>query len=235
MAERSHMETAIAMAERSDQSSDPKRIPKVGAIIVAPDGAVLGVGSRQADTHAEMDALSHQVSAKTGPSGATVYTTLEPCTPGVRRKPEESCTKRLIDANIKRVVVGMLDPNQDVCGKGVLELQRHNIEVELFPHELAQKVRLLNEEFVRAQQRLGLSFLDADPSGKPLTIKLPQIPGQYRFRCTCITHPGNDIFVLHESRGIFWPQRDTRLRQVPDQVGRYPVYEFDSWFGGTGL
>jgi pyrimidine deaminase RibD-like protein len=166
------MEMAIRWAEYSNTSNDPKRIPKVGAVIVAHDGTVLGVGSRQAETHAERDALN-KVSDRTRLPGATVYTTLEPCTPGVRRNPEESCLRLLRDIQVKKVVIGMLDPNQDVCGKGVLDLQEHNIEVDLFPHDLAQKIRILNEQFVRAQRTLGVEFLEPEHDSKVRPDKLP--------------------------------------------------------------
>jgi pyrimidine deaminase RibD-like protein len=225
------METAIQMAAQSDPNNDPKRIPKVGAVIVAHNGTVLGTGSRQADTHAEMDALN-RVRDKTGLPGATVYTTLEPCTPGVRRKREESCTSLLLEAHVRKVVIGILDPNQGVCGKGVLELQKHNIEVELFPHELAQKIRAMNEEFVRAQQTLGLVFIEPASNPALLTVK---ILGPYTFKCTCIMPPGNDIFVVSERRGAWWPQ-GSKLRPVPgSEADGYPVYEFESWFTVTGL
>ena len=220
------------MAERSDASNDPKRIPKVGAVIVAHDGAVLGTGSRQADTHAEMDALNH-VRDKTRLPGATVFTTLEPCTREVRRKREEqACTNLLLAAQVKKVVIGILDPNQGVCGKGVLELQKNDIEIELFPHALAKKIRAINEEFVRAQQTLGLVFIEPASNPALLTVKLP---GPYTFKCTCITPPGNDIFVVSEGRGVWWPQ-GSKLRPIPgSEADGYPVYAFKSWFTATGL
>jgi pyrimidine deaminase RibD-like protein len=55
----------------------------------------------------------------------------------------------LVRAKVKKVYVGILDPNQGVCGKGVLELQDHNIEVELFPPVLAQQIRIQNDPFIQ--------------------------------------------------------------------------------------
>jgi pyrimidine deaminase RibD-like protein len=188
------------------------------------------MGSRQADIHAEMDALN-RVRDKTALADATVYTTLEPCTPGVRRTPEESCTSLLLDAHVRKVVIGILDPNQGVCGKGVLELQKHDIEVELFPHELAQRIRAMNEDFVRAQLTLGLVFIEPDSNPALLTVKLH---GAHTFKCTCITPPGNDIFVVSERGGSWWPQ-SYKLRPVRgSEAAGYPVYEFESWFSTTG-
>jgi diaminohydroxyphosphoribosylaminopyrimidine deaminase / 5-amino-6-(5-phosphoribosylamino)uracil reductase len=82
------------------------------------------------DDHAELNALRN-VNNKSMLHEATVYTTLEPCTHYVRTRPGESCTERLGAAQVRKVFVGILDPNQGVCGKGVVELQSRGIEVEL--------------------------------------------------------------------------------------------------------
>jgi len=58
----------------------------------------------------------------------------------------------LVDHHVKKVVIGILDPNQGVCGKGVLQLQEANIEVELFPHEMAKRIVVLNQDFIHAQK-----------------------------------------------------------------------------------
>jgi pyrimidine deaminase RibD-like protein len=225
MVERYLMEMAINMA-RKCESDNPDRIPLVGALI-EHNGEILGKGCRGEDIHAEMDALS-QVRDRTRLQDATIYTTLEPCTPGVRSKPEESCTSLIRDARVKKVVIGILDPNQGVCGKGLLELQRHGIEVELFPQDLAQKIRLLNDRFVRAQQTLGVHFLDPEPNAQLHTYRTN---GKHTFTCECITPPGPDVFILFTNpSGQWWPQ-PTRLRQKSDSN----KYEFDCWFGTTGF
>ncbi len=67
----------------------------------------------------------------------------------VRTDEEESCTERLIRAQVPRVYIGILDPNQGVCGKGVVELQRSKTEIALFPHKLAVRITRLSEAFTR--------------------------------------------------------------------------------------
>jgi pyrimidine deaminase RibD-like protein len=223
MDDQDFMELAISMADFC-KPRDAKWIPKVGAVI-AQGPKILAQGFRQEDTHAEIDALN-KVPDKSQLHGATVYTTLEPCTPEVRRNPEESCTKRLLDARVAKVVIGVLDPNQGVCGKGVLELQKHNIEVELFPHDLAQKIRTQNEAFIRAQQTLGLRFLEPDPNTE---LCFDTLPAKHTFKCECLTAPGSDIFVINRFKATYWPQRD-KLRHICHRI-----YEFDSWFGATGF
>ena len=173
-----------------------------------------------------MDALN-KVADRTLLQDATVYTTLEPCTPAVRSKPENSCTSLLCEAQIKKVVIGILDPNQGVCGKGLLELQKHGIEVELFPHDLAQKIRLLNDKFVRAQQTLGARFLTPEPNAQLHTYKTG---GRHTFACEFITPPGSDVFAFTNFAGQWWPQPGA-LRQASDPNR----YEFHCHFGAPGF
>jgi pyrimidine deaminase RibD-like protein len=198
----------------------------VGAVI-EHNGDILGTGCRGEDIHAELDALS-KVSDKLRLQDATVYTTLEPCTPGVRSKPEESCTNLLRDARVRKVVIGILDPNQGVCGKGLLELQRHGIDVELFPQDLAQKIRLMNDKFVRAQQTLGVRFIAPTQNAQLHTYKTA---GFQTFTCEFITPPGADVFLfLTNASGQWWPQL-AGLRQIGDSN----KYEFQCRFGTTGF
>jgi pyrimidine deaminase RibD-like protein len=216
------MQLAIAQAHQC-RPEDPDKTPMVGAVIVK-DGTILAMGSRQADTHAEKYALD-QITDRSRLAGATVYTTLEPCTPAVRSKPEESCTTLLVTAQLAKVVIGILDPNQQVCGKGVLEMQKHDVEVALFPHDLAMQIRTLNDRFIRMQGTLGLRFIGPLPGAQLPTY---QTDGRHTFRCTCLNEPGADKFVLVERNGLWWPQAD-RLRHVKDQE-----YVFDCTFGSIG-
>ena len=198
---------------------DTGTIPKVGAVIVK-DGQVLAKGRRQRDTHAEKDALD-SVADWTNLIDSTVYTTLEPCTPGVRSEPHNCCTRLLISARVKKVVIGMLDPNQWVCGKGVLELQQHGIEVELFPAHLADEIRAINEQFVRSQQTLGVTFLEPKPEEDVHQ-------GRVKFTIRCITPPQSNIRVIAVRPESWWPQ-ESNIRQIGSDT-----YEFYCFFGSPG-
>lgn len=116
------MKRAFALAEQC-RPIDPKNTPKLG-VIIAKDDVPIGQAHRgtgdkkikEEDAHAEKLAIA-SVADKTQIRGATVYTTLEPCTWHVRRTTSESCTDLLIREAVGKVVIGMLDPNQGVCGE----------------------------------------------------------------------------------------------------------------------
>jgi len=198
------MNRAIEQAEQCRPIAD--RIPKVGAVI-AVGGIVIGMGHRGTgrpddDDHAEMVAL-RKVPDRTQLASATVYTTLEPCTPDVRSDPLTCCTELIRQAEVKRVFIGILDPNQGVRGKGLWELQERGIDVELFPPELAKRIRLQNDKFIREQRRLGLRITNLK-SGQ--TIRTFDNKGVYELEGTFLNSPGEDVFAFISKDGRWWPQ-----------------------------
>src|SRR5271157_4640346 len=114
------MNRAIELAEQCRPIAE--RIPKVGAVIAIGDTVIgqghRGTGASGDDDHAEMVALKGIVDRTQLPR-ATVYTTLEPCTPEVRSDPLSCCTELIRQAEVTRVFIGILDPNQGVRGKGL--------------------------------------------------------------------------------------------------------------------
>ena len=99
--------------------------PRVGCVLLAPDGAVVGEGHHRGagSPHAEVDALT-----KAGglARGATAVVTLEPCNHTGRTGP---CAQALIDAGVARVVVAQRDPNP-VAEGGLEVLAAAGVEVE---------------------------------------------------------------------------------------------------------
>ncbi len=121
-----YMQRALALAARGAGWVNPN--PQVGAVIVSNDGQVIGEGWHTAfgKLHAEREALADAARRDFSTNGATIYVTLEPCCHTGKQPP---CTQALIDAGIKRVVMGAYDPNPLVSGKGIRQLQEAGIEV----------------------------------------------------------------------------------------------------------
>ena len=86
-----------------------------------------------------------------------VYTTLEPC---IRRGPDKTpCADHLIRRKVSKIVVGMLDPNQIITGKGILKLRKAGIAVDLFPPDLMAELEELNQDFIDDQDAQDMSSL----------------------------------------------------------------------------
>jgi diaminohydroxyphosphoribosylaminopyrimidine deaminase / 5-amino-6-(5-phosphoribosylamino)uracil reductase len=132
------MARALALATRSAALAHPN--PIVGAVLVK-NARVIGEGFHDYDRldHAEIVALKH---AGKNARGATLYVTLEPCCTTGRTGP---CTKAIIAAGVRRVVVAMRDPNPAVSGKGLSELRRAGIQV--ISGILEKQAQHLNEDF----------------------------------------------------------------------------------------
>ena len=133
-----YMDMAIEIAKKGRGYVNPN--PMVGAIIVK-NGMVVGKGYHRVfgKTHAEINALAR---AGTKANGAVMYVTLEPCSCFGKTPP---CTRAIIKAGIKKVVIAAIDPNPLNNGKGVKELKRNGIKVEL--GLLEKEARELNEKF----------------------------------------------------------------------------------------
>lgn len=125
------MRRAMAAAASARIVAHPN--PWVGAVITPGDH--VGSTAAPGGPHAEASALA---AAGDTARGATLYTTLEPCTsfPG-KRTP--SCTEAIVGAGVRRVVVGMTDPDERVAGNGIAELRRAGVDVEV--GVLADEVR----------------------------------------------------------------------------------------------
>lgn len=220
------MKEAIEWAERCNPLEAAN--PKVGAVIAVGSEVIArgrrGTGARGDDQHAEWHAL-REVQDKTRLPTATIYTTLEPCTGEVRTRPQESCTELILQHRIRRVVIGMLDPNQGVTGKGLWRLQDAGVEVGLFPHELAQQVRALNPEFIRFQQSFGAKIISPQSGEELHTYKTH---GRHPVRFTSANPPTDRHFLLCLKGGLCWPQVSAFRSVGPD------TWEVDAQFGSTG-
>ncbi len=139
---------ALDLAARGRGRVSPN--PLVGAVIVG-DG-VVGRGWHEGPgtPHAEVVALRE---AGERARGATLFTSLEPCDHRGRTGP---CTLTILDAGIARVVVGAVDPNPVVDGRGILRLRSAGVDVRV--GVLEQESERINEAFFK-HVRTGSPFV----------------------------------------------------------------------------
>jgi len=165
------MREALALAQSPDAPFGEN--PRVGCVLLAPSGEVVGRGyHRGAGTpHAEVVAL-----ADAGPlaAGATAVVTLEPCRHTGRTGP---CTQALLDAGVSVVVYGQPDPTDEAGGGGDV-LRAAGIEVH--GGVLADEAESVNVEwtfavrhgrpFVTWKCAVSLDGRVAGPDGGPTPI-----------------------------------------------------------------
>ena len=134
------MKQALRVAAKGRGTTSPN--PMVGAVVVAK-GKVVGSGYHQeaGGPHAEVFALQR---AKSRSRLATLYLTLEPCCHTEKRTPP--CVPLIIQSGVRRVVVAMRDPNPQVAGRGIQQLKRAGIRVDVGC--LKQESAKLNEVYI---------------------------------------------------------------------------------------
>lgn len=133
--------------------------PRVGCVITAADGTVLGEGhtQRAGGPHAEIMALRDAAAHGLSVQGATAWVTLEPCAHHGRTGP---CCDALAQAGIGRVVAAMTDPNPKVAGQGMARLAAAGVQTQTIPpdSDIAQQARELNIGFFSRMER-GLPWV----------------------------------------------------------------------------
>ena len=136
--DRQYMKMALELAQKGMGFTAPN--PMVGAVIVK-NGKIIGQGyhRKYGGLHAEREALA---ACTEEPEGASIYVTLEPCCHYGKQPP---CVNAILEAGIRRVIIGSSDPNPLVAGKGIRILKDHGIEVT--ENILKEECDKLNEAF----------------------------------------------------------------------------------------
>src|SRR5262249_38498590 len=145
-----YMRRALELAAKGGVATAPN--PQVGAVVVR-GGRIVGEGyhRRYGGPHAEVYGLR---AAGAKAKGATLYVTLEPCSPHPKKTPP--CSDLVARSGVSRVVCAMRDPNPAVRGQGLALLRRAGLKVAV--GSLAREAADLNAPYVKVQM-LGLPWV----------------------------------------------------------------------------
>lgn len=220
---------AIELATLGRGGVEPN--PMVGCVLVK-HGRVIGQGhhAKFGGAHAEPAALA---SCTESPFGATAYVTLEPCCHVDKQTPP--CVPALLSARIARVVIGCLDPNPRVNGKGVAQLRAAGVEVvaSLVESESKQLIAPFVAKMEHGRPYVTLKWAQsadgkvAGPGGKRLFISNAlshRTLHELRARCDAILVGIGTVLAddpLLTARDVAHPR--PLLRVVCDSELRIPV------------
>lgn len=138
-----YMRRCLQLARYGEFTTAPN--PMVGAVIVHDD-RIIGEGwhRQYGGPHAEVNAVR-----SVGPKNeallpeSTIYVSLEPCSHWGKTPP---CAELIVEKGFRRVVVGCLDPNEKVAGRGIRRLREAGIEVVV--GVLETECKWLNRKFM---------------------------------------------------------------------------------------
>jgi diaminohydroxyphosphoribosylaminopyrimidine deaminase/5-amino-6-(5-phosphoribosylamino)uracil reductase len=121
-----HMARALAAGESARLHSSPN--PWVGAVLVTGAATYQAATAPPGGAHAEVTAIRLAADAGDETTGSTLYTTLEPCAHFGRTPP---CVDAMVAAGVRRVVVGVVDPDPNVAGRGIEALRAAGVDVSV--------------------------------------------------------------------------------------------------------
>lgn len=199
------------------RSGDPSPNPHVGALVVFA-GEVVGQGHHEeaGGAHAEVQALKE---AGDRAHDGTLYVTLEPCNHEGRTPP---CTEAVIEAGIKRVVIGCKDPNPNFHDGGTERLRAAGVDVEIgVEDEAAQRLiapwsKYINTGSAYLSVKLGLSIdgRTASRTGRSKWITCEEARTRvHQLRAAC------DAVMV----GVNTVLTDDPLLTVRDVTGQSPI------------
>lgn len=145
-----YMQMAIDVMRKSiaEPRTDGKVNPKVGAVLLFPDGTVEKAhrGELRDGDHAEFTLIERKCADK-DLKNAVLFATLEPCVQ--RNLPKRGCCKHVAGARIKTIYVGIEDPDPTVAGEGIKYMEGHGIKVIMFDRELQKQIEDDNKAFLK--------------------------------------------------------------------------------------
>jgi ATP-dependent DNA helicase RecG len=196
------MEMAIDVMRQSvpEPRADGKASPKVGAVLVKPDGTVESAcrGELRNGDHAEFTLLERK-NRGNKLDGSILFATLEPCSPGARRDPKVDCAERIRLARIKEVWVGIQDPDPKVARKGITHLEQNGIKVHMFDRDLQEVIEKENKDFLA-------QALERAAAAKKKPVEIILSPLENRLPAAVLTDFSDEALrVYRERAGITEP------------------------------
>jgi ATP-dependent DNA helicase RecG len=159
------MEQAVEVMRQSvdEPRGDGKACPKVGAVLLKPDGTVETAcrGELRDGDHAEFTLLERKNRGHKL-DGSILFATLEPCAPDSRHPPKMGCAERIVLARIKEVWVGIEDPDPTVDRKGIKYLQDSGVTVQMFDRDLQEVIQAENQRFTEQALERAAAAPDAE-------------------------------------------------------------------------
>lgn len=142
-------ELAIYQAQKAEGFTGSN--PPVGCVIVDKNHCLVSLGhtQKEGEAHAEIHAINH-LEDKDLLKGATIYTTLEPCSHQGRTG---SCAQVLLNTPVESVIIGKKDPNPLVNGKGIEILKQSQKKIEVFKNQSYELSRLIEAFKINVLQK----------------------------------------------------------------------------------
>jgi len=169
---RAMMEEAFKVMQQSvpERRADGSPSPKVGAVLVRPDGSVVTAarGELREGNHAEFILLERKCPGERL-DGCVLFTTLEPCLN--RNHPKRGCARHIVSSRIREVYVGVEDDNPTVAGKGIEHLRRAGVIIHMFDRDLQEAILAENQAFFEwARLQTG------KPAEEPIKLSVYEDP-----------------------------------------------------------
>lgn len=217
MYDEAHLREWMRMAVdlgRHSIPENPTTNPYVGAVVVR-DGQVIGSGFRGMagpGAHAEFGVL--QDIDPDLLKGATVFSTLEPCSQ--RNHPKIPCASRLAEAGVEVVYIGIYDPNPIIYRQGWKILTDAGVRVREFPRDLRDEISIDNALFLTRYKRMGgdhgeVSF-DYKLTGGKYTVETTI----GRFIISVSQRSGNSIYLYDDKNNVGHPRFAHDFEQIDD-------------------
>ncbi len=242
------MELAIEVMRKSvsERRGDGKATPKVGAVLVSPDGKVIESayrGELREGDHAEFTLLERKLRDK-NLTGCFLFATLEPCADGARKPPKVECAKRIVNARIKKVWIGIEDPDPLVARKGIKFLQDSGVEVEMFDKDFQDIIEEENKDFLKqalhraSEAKLSPKKIELTTLEKPLpNITIDEFSTEavklYIQRTNLKIEPDSPEFIsLLEQKELVQHEITSLSSSVADEARRVDMMPFFVHQGG---